>query len=720
MFPSTLQTLVKILFTLVLLSSTAYGKETPYLQEFSTDKGVAVKADRMYYDYAKDLYFAEGNVTIEQKDAILKADTITLNTLTQDAHAMGNVTLTEGDNILSCERLDLNLITKIGTVSQATLFLKENNYHISGQSFEKLGESNYKIQNGTVTTCDGDVPAWKITGGNIDVTLEGFASIKHSTFQVRNIPILYSPFFFYPVKIKRQTGFLMPEPAYSSSDGVKLNNSFYWALSDSTDATLYLDYTSKKGVGEGAEFRYVLKEKSKGKFYQYYTEERSEYFEDEYDELLGRHRKRGIAGFEGEHYFSDTSYTKTIGTWLSDRQILQDYGRELGRFEPSWDNVSLTSLEKNESFLFYTKNWSQYTVTGEVEYFKDLVNRNSNTLQRLPTIHFSGERQKITSTPLFFKIDSAYDYFNRDRGVKGQRLDLFPKLSLPLNLKNYVKITPEIGVRGMFALDLSDNSSYDRQETVLDANVELSTTILKVYNLNGKKIAKLKHSIEPSIYYSYITDGDQDEFPFFEPLDRFYARQALTYALTNRLTAKVLQPDGSFAEQEVGYFRVAQNYYFTDPDLTWYYEGYNGHDFSNLLTELRLRLSSYAFFKGTLQYNPYDNNLSEYDALLSLENKRNDYLRFEYHYLRDRYDGYQVRSRFKLNQSWAVLFETRSAETKTLDSLYGLEYFAQCWSIRFIVEDKAKQNGKKSEMDYSVLFTLAGLGGLGGFEGSVD
>ena len=158
------------------------------------------------------------------------------------------------------------------------------------------------------------------------------------------------------------------------------------------------------------------------------------------------------------------------------------------------------------------------------------MNRNSNTLQRLPTIHFSGERQKITRTPLFFKIDSAYDYFNRDRGVKGQRLDLFPKLSLPLNLNNYVKITPEIGVRGMFALDLSDNSSYDRQETVLDANVELSTTILKVYNLNGKKIAKLKHSIEPSIYYSYITDGDQDEFPFFEPLDRFYARQALTYA----------------------------------------------------------------------------------------------------------------------------------------------------------------------------------------------
>jgi LPS-assembly protein len=704
----------------VLSSPLAYGQETPYLQELSTEKSVTVKADRMYYDYSEDLYSAEGNVIIEQTGAILRADTITLNTLTRDAQATGNVTLAEGENILSCERLDINLITKVGTVSQATLFIKENNYRISGESFEKLGESKYTVVNGTVTTCGGDVPAWKITGGHIDVTLEGFASIKNSTFQVRNIPILYSPFFFYPVKIKRQSGFLMPQPGFSSSDGVKLNNSFYWAVSDSTDATLYLDYTSKKGVGEGAEFRYVLNETSKGKIYQYYTEERSEYFEDEYDELLGRHRKRGLAGFEGEHYFSETSYTKAIATWLSDRQILQDYGRELSRFDVSWDTVSLTTLEKNKSFLFYTKNWSQYTVTGQVEYFKDLENRNSTTLQRLPTIHFSGERQKIQKTPLFFKIDSAYDYFNRDRGVKGQRLDLFPKLSLPINIKNYVKITPEIGTRGMFALDLSDNSSYDRQETVLDAHVELSTTILKIYNLNGKRIAKLKHSIEPSIFYSYISNGDQDEFPFFEPLDRFYARQALTYALTNRLTAKVLQPDGSFAEQEVGYFRVAQNYYFTDPDLTWYYEGYNGHDFSDVLTELRLRLSSYAFFRGTLQYNPYDNNLSEYDTLLSLENKRNDYLRFEYHYLRDRYDGYRIWSRFKLSQSWAALFETRSAENKTLDSIYGLEYFAQCWSIRLNVEDKSKQSGKKSKMEYSLLFTLAGLGGLGGFEGSLD
>ena len=710
----------KILFFLLLAAQSAYGKDNPYVPSLSMEKGFLLRADRMSYDYAADLYVAQGNVIIEQADAILKADSITLNTLTQDAQAAGNVSLAEGENLLSCESLNLNLITKTGSVSRATLFLKEDNYRISGQSFEKLGESTYKVHNGTLTTCDGDVPAWKISGGEIDVTLEGFASIKNSTFQIRNIPIAYSPFFFYPVRIKRQTGFLMPEPGYSSSDGVKLNNSFYWALSDSTDATFYLDYTGKKGVGEGADFRYVLNEHSRGMVYQYYTEEKKGFFEDEYDELRGRHRKRGFAGFEGEHYFSDTSYAKSTVSWLSDRQILQDYGQEVRRFQTSLDRVSVTTLEKNESTLFYTKNWSRYALTGELHYYKDLLNRNSTTLQRLPTVHFSGERQQILATPLFLKWDSSYDYFYRDQGVKGQRLDLFPKLSLPLNFNNYLKITPEIGMRGIFALDVSDNSSYDRQEGLIDANLELSTTLLRIYNLNGTKISRLKHSIEPSIIYHYTPDADQDEFPLFEPLDRFHERHAFTYVLTNRFTAKILQPDGSYAEQEIAYLKLAQSYYLTHPDLAWYYEGFNGHDFSNLLAELRLRLNTYAFFKTTVQYNPYDNNLSAYDTLLSLESKRNDYLHLEYHYARDRFDGYRIRSRINLHHSVAALFETRSSETKTLESLYGLEYYARCWSVRFAVEDKSKQNGRKSKMDYTLLFTLAGLGRLGGFEGSLD
>lgn len=702
------------------------AKNAPYKLEFTSEGKVNIKADMMYFDQVTNLYHAEGSVVITKDNAVLKADKVIYDTVTQDAKAIGRVTLTEGEDILHCERLEINLDTKIGTISQGRLFLKESNYHITGHKFEKLGENRYRVLNGTVTTCNGKVPDWKITGGEIDVNVEGFATLKRSTFQIRNIPILYSPYFLYPIKTKRQTGFLMPNFNFSSSDGVEINNSFFWAISGNTDATFYFDYSDEKGLGEGVEFRYVLNKRSKGKLYHYYTEERSDYFDNEYNPKFGRNRKRGIVDYEGEHYFSDTSYTKARMTWLSDRKIYKDYGKEIRRSKSEWDRVSLRSREKNESFIFYTKNWSNYSLTSELNYFKNLIERDRTTLQRVPKIRFSGKRQNITGTPIFFKIDSAYDYFSRHHGVEGQRFDIFPKLSLPFNFRNYVKFTPEIGVRGAFGYDLSKNRKFDGTKGIIDANAELSTTILKVYQFPGKRIAKLKHSIEPKFFYQYISDEDQEEFPFFEPMDRnlegFYKRNAINYSLTNRFTAKVLQPDGSYTEQELGFLRIGQYYYFTKPDFAFVAEDFNGHDFSNLISELRLRFNYNTYFKAHLNYNPYENNLSYYDAILLMENKRKDYVRLEYRYVRDQLEGYRIKTRYKINNSWSAFYETRRSEftSKTLDSLYGLVYYAQCWSVRFSFEEKARQDGRDKELEYSILFNLAGLGKLGEIEGSMD
>jgi len=385
------------------------------------------------------------------------------------------------------------------------------------------------------------------------------------------------------------------------------------------------------------------------------------------------------------------------------------------------DRVSLRSKEKNKSYIFHTKNWSQYSLTTEVNYYKNLIERDRTTLQRVPKISFSGQRQNISGTPLFFKLDSAYDYFSRHHGVEGQRVDISPKISWPFNFNNYVKFTPEIGVRSLFGIGLTKDRDYDHQKAVIDANAELSTTILKVYNFQGKRIAKLKHSIEPSILYRYLSDENQEEFPIFEHLDRFYERNAVNYSVTNRFTAKVLLPDGSFAEQELGYLKIGQNYYFTHPAWPWLHEGYSGHDFSDIRTELRVRLGYFAYLKAQLNYNPYDNNLGFYNAFLLFQNKRNDYLRFEYRYVRDELEGYRVKLRYKINNSLLAFYETRHSEfnDKTLDSLYALEYYAQCWSVRFVVEENARQDGRDREIEYAIMFNLAGLGEIGEIEGDL-
>jgi lipopolysaccharide assembly outer membrane protein LptD (OstA) len=182
----------------------------------------------------------------------------------------------------------------------------------------------------------------------------------------------------------------------------------------------------------------------------------------------------------------------------------------------------------------------------------------------------------------------------------------------------------------------------------------------------------------------------------------------------------VLQPDGSFAEQELAFFRLSQSYYFTEPNLVWPEEGYNGHEFSDIKADLRLRILGNTSFRGHISYNPYDNNLSWYDAILLMQNLRDDYLRLEYRYVRDSLDGFSIRSRLRLNESWVAFFETRRFQSKSLAYLYALEYYAQCWSVRFNIDANSKHDGRDKEIKYGLIFSLSGLGKLGGFEAEMD
>ena len=94
-------TLIKILLLTLIVPHLVLAKQKPFMPGLSTAVKVNIKADKMYYEQKTSLYFAEGNVVIQQEDATLEADKVTINTVTQDAKAIGNVTLTEGENLLN-------------------------------------------------------------------------------------------------------------------------------------------------------------------------------------------------------------------------------------------------------------------------------------------------------------------------------------------------------------------------------------------------------------------------------------------------------------------------------------------------------------------------------------------------------------------------------------------------------------------------------------------
>ena len=157
------------------LSAPAWGADTDKLFKDNPDEPWHITADTISYDDPTRRYVADGSVRISKGGVRLTADHVRFDHRTMDAAASGHVVLVSGKDILIGDSIDINLQDQVGTVIQGTVFLEENHFYIRGDKIEKLGENTYAAERATLSSCDGQAPAWKITGRKLDV---GFFSRK--------------------------------------------------------------------------------------------------------------------------------------------------------------------------------------------------------------------------------------------------------------------------------------------------------------------------------------------------------------------------------------------------------------------------------------------------------------------------------------------------------------------------------------------------------------
>ena len=235
------------------------------------DLPVNVIADILQYSDQHDVLTAKGDAVITQGTLSIKADTITIKSVTKETEAQGNVLLTQNGDTIECESFTVNLDTQVGVVHQAKIFIKNENLHINGREVQKTGPNTYTVHDGTITTCDAKNPPWRIEASVIDVEVEGYAVARHPLLKVKGVPVMYLPAMVVPVKTERQSGFLTPEIGYSNRSGFQMDNSFFWAINDQSDATFWLDTATEQGIGTGLEYRIKLAEQTDIKLYGYFS-----------------------------------------------------------------------------------------------------------------------------------------------------------------------------------------------------------------------------------------------------------------------------------------------------------------------------------------------------------------------------------------------------------------------------------------------------------------
>jgi LPS-assembly protein len=729
-----------ILFFLLLMGGLCQARATPLKPAGSSWHISALEAT---YDPDQNLYIAKGEVILTGDTTRLEADHVIYNALTKDTRATGHVRLISGKDTISCDTMDLNLETETGTIKNGIIFVEENNFYISGDHIEKTGKSTYTADKASLTSCAGEHPDWKITGRDINVTIEGYGMVKHATLWAGNFPALYTPFMAFPVKNKRQTGLLSPSVTHSDRKGFEYEQPLFLALGRSTDATFNVDYMSDRGVKLGAEYRYLQDNNNKGTlFFDYLKDDKiddgtdatSDYAYDGTSQRTNQDRYWFRMKNDREifplwkarldvDYVSDEDYLHEFkqgytGLTATDNAFESTFGRDLDEYDDT--------TRKNQ--LNIKRAWPRYNLNMDVLWYDNLTARQDDTddttLQSLPAITFDAMRQKLGQSPLYFDLDSSYTcYFRQettDSLVTGQRMDVYPKIYLPFHLGG-LQLEPSLGVRQTtwYTDDAADieniQNGYSHRE-LFDINLDLSTVFRRIFSLDNAVDQKIRHEITPALTYTFIPHVDQTDIPYFDDDDLIDKESTLTWQLTQRLTSKqrVSAPASSntpnYTYRELAWLKISQDYYFSGKDED------TEESFSNILVDLEFSPLPHVYLESDMEWSPYGTGIFSHNSAITLKNNNQNRIRLQYRYSQDDTDDDEdetesiyTSANLGLTPSLRAFleYEKNLYEDETIETTAGVEFNRSCWSM------KVSYTNTIDDQSIGFLINLKGLGEFG-------
>ncbi len=726
---------------------------------FRTDANVPwnISADEVEYDQKTNQYSAKGNVTIIKQDRKLTADLVRFDHSTMKAVAEGHVVMTAGEDVLNGDRIEIDLKTETGMIYDANIFLKENHFYIKGNKIQKTDKNTYTAETASITACGGDSPAWKLTGRNLRVTIEGYGFVKHATFWAKDIPLVYIPFFMFPVKQKRQTGLLLPQMGYSDRKGAEYDQPLFWVINDQSDATLYFHHIGKRGNKIGLEYRYVSDAASKGAMMlDFFNDDKKDDGSPEatrnwgYDEDSVTRPNTDRYWFRMKHNF--TLPADFFATLDIDRVSDQDY---LHEFRDGYSGFSDTKAYFNEAFgreiedyndpvrvnrLNVKKNWADtYSLNAGAWYYDDVISRRweetDSTLHKLPFISLDSVKQQISGTPFLWQLDSEYTYFYREDGSKGHRTDIHPQVALPGKIKNYLFAEAALGFRETLWYSDKDEHALrekDRADSrgLYDIKLDVSSNLFRMFDLKNK--ARMKHTVIPQIIYEYIPDSDQDDNPFFDPEDRIEKKNLITCSLTHIFMGRLGEPaqtatdasKAALAETDkpalldaaavLPYwqfcrFKVEQGYDINEANESDSSEWKNQEGkqpFLPIYAELGLYPNDFLAMQADAQWSHHDSRLESCNASLSIENARKERLFVQYRYSKDWLESVYADLRLRLSDRFSVYsdYERNLHDGKEIRSSVGIVYDGKCWSADF------RHANEEGDRKFAFRVNLYGLG----------
>jgi LPS-assembly protein len=558
---------------LLLLTPLVTSQLPPGARELATPCSLAAAAQKdnsptvcaISQEEQGGIYKLHGAVEIYYENYVLRADEATFNSDTREATATGHFALDGGsnDDHIRASHGTYNFVLETGKFYDVTgttglrfqgnrvILTSTAPFSFTGKLVEKDSPEHYLVYDGTITTCELPHPKWLFDARKIDVDVGGNAKIYHSEFLLHGVPILYFPFATHPVeKESRQSGFLLPSVARSSTKGNVIGDAYYWAINRMMDATLGAEYFSLRGWSQRGEFRAQPTETS--------------YVDLNYFGVIDRGIGSPPVKQGGEN--ARLNAAGNIGGFRAVANI--DYLSSF-LFRLAFNEVfsqAVYSEVKSDAFL--SKSADGFSLNGYAERYQNFQSTTPGqvvTISHVPGLESSSVDRPLWRTPFYWSFDASATGLGRSEppqcSTSGTvectppfrtanllgRFDLNPEISLPLLFRGW-SLRPELILHETYYTQrLVGAAGQNPEQAVGDAinrqaietAVEMRPPPLeRVFNKEflGRK---WKHVIEPRAVYRFVTGVNN-----FADILKFDERDVLTdtheveYGFVTRLYAK--------------------------------------------------------------------------------------------------------------------------------------------------------------------------------------
>ena len=708
---------------------------------------VSAKVSR--YEQESQVATLAGNVVLRQGSMQVEADEANLHQAENRGELVGNVKLRDNGALIVGDHAELQLDNGEAKIENAEYVMHQAQIRGSALYAKRQEDAIIQLKDGTYTRCEPNSNAWVLKGNNIKLNpATGFGTATNATLRVKDIPVFYTPYIYFPIDNRRQSGFLAPSFASSSDTGFTLTTPYYFNLAPNYDATLYPHYMVKRGLLMEGEFRY-LTHSSEGQVNAAYLNDKNDDRKDfpQYTDTRWLYGWKNVSGLDSR-LMAQVDYTR-----ISDPYYFQDLDTSLGIGSPTYVNQQGTLTYRGDSYIarLNAQSYQLATVTDVTPY------------DRLPQLTLDGQLPfnpgglNFTYSTEAVRFDRDLDegfyrrneddpnlYARPDTNIQGlaratgDRFHAEPGISLPMN-RSWGFLTPTVkAMYTKYDLDLdgkgkqyiANNQPWLSYDSSPDRSLGLAKLDSGLYFDRDTTFAgtKFRQTLEPRAMYLYVPYKDQDNLPTFDTGEftfsydslwrenRFTGRDRIGDAnqLSLGLGSRFIEDDGF----ERAYIAAGQIYYFSDrrvqlPGLTeddLRVSGKQNPDADTWRSPYALtgiyRFNHDWYASSDFNWNPNINHTDNGNLMFHYQPEadprkvlnagyryRADSKRFnpntgQFEYGSDEYKIEQHDFSFiwPVLPQWAAIgrWQFDYNQSRTLEAFGGFEYDSCCWKLRLI------------------------------------